>query len=464
MKVMKYFAAASLMLFAACNNEDNPTLETGNQPVDVIVSLNTIQVGTRAAMGGLQDKVEDQAAASLEKVHVYLIDHEGNITVAEEFVKNDANWSKLVNTTAVSSQANPGGYKFKNVDKKTQRALVICNPQGHIATEKTPVAQVADYELKSLIGDVIYAETKPLSPAGQEPYGVDPLDDQRTVKVAEFILKGNMNRFQVLGTKFSKIEWKQGGQQAAEQWQKDWLQKNTGKQPGDALAAFVAAVGKYDQKTGKSPQETEWDKYFQVVDVTAENTGIVMNRFYDKFHVLDQTSNTLMYAKTYAGVRYKFADGTFMPDGKTDLSSAASYYNTNGFDFKGQKAAAFNFFTDKVTDYGKNGNAPTLHFIFKEGGKVSANRRFLNINAYTGTEGQATALDATKNKAGKLLNIDLSKVNNNNGILVDVDPTIPEGVAPDPQGGDDFVDENVNVIVRVEVEPWTAVNVFPILD
>ena len=114
-----------------------------------------------------------------------------------------------------------------------------------------------------------------------------------------------MNRFQVLGTKFSKIEWKQGGQQAAEQWQKDWLQKNTGKQPGDALAAFVAAVGKYDQKTGKSPQETEWDKYFQVVDVTAENTGIVMNRFYDKFHVLDQTSNTLMYAKTYAGDRYK---------------------------------------------------------------------------------------------------------------------------------------------------------------
>ena len=72
MKVMKYFAAASLMLFAACNNEDNPTLETGNQPVDVIVSLNTIQVGTRAAMGGLQDKVEDQAAASLEKVHVLM--------------------------------------------------------------------------------------------------------------------------------------------------------------------------------------------------------------------------------------------------------------------------------------------------------------------------------------------------------------------------------------------------------
>ena len=91
---------------------------------------------------------------------------------------------------------------------------------------------------------------------------------------------------------------------------------------------------------------------------------------------------------------------------------------------------------------------------------IYLNRRYFRERPVSYTH----LLDATKNKAGKLLNIDLSKVNNNNGILVDVDPTIPEGVAPDPQGGDDFVDENVNVIVRVEVEPWTAVNVFPILD
>lgn len=68
MKVMKYFAVASLALFAACNNEENPVVpESGNQPVDVVVALNTTQVGTRAAMGDLQGKVEDQAAASLER-------------------------------------------------------------------------------------------------------------------------------------------------------------------------------------------------------------------------------------------------------------------------------------------------------------------------------------------------------------------------------------------------------------
>ncbi|MCI6133281.1 MAG: hypothetical protein MR737_02700 [Parabacteroides distasonis] len=464
MKVMKYFAVASLALFAACNNEENPVLPEGNQPVDVVVALNTTQVGTRAAMGDLQGKVEDQAAASLEKVHVYLTDKDGKITVAEEFVKNDANWSKLINATAISATANLGGYKFKNVDNTAKIAVVICNPQGAIATEKTNIAAIADYALRPQISEVIYADAKELTVLNQEPYGVDPQQDKRTVKAAEFTLAGNMNRFQVLGTKFNKIEWTQDGKTAAETWQKNWITNNAGKTAAEALAAFVANVGKYDAKTGKSPKETEWKKYFQVVDVTAENTGIVMNRFYNKFHVSDRSSNGLMHAKTYAGGRYNFTNGTFKPDVNTDLSDVASYYQANGFTFDGTKAAAFNFFTDKVTNYGKNGDAPTLHFIFKEGGKVSADRRFLNITAYTATEGQTTGLDATANKAGKLLNIDLSKINNGNGILVDVDPTIPEGVTPDPEGGEDFVDENVNVIVRVQVQPWTVVNVYPILD
>ena len=40
MKVMKYFAVASLALFAACNNEENPVApESGNQPVDVVMSV-----------------------------------------------------------------------------------------------------------------------------------------------------------------------------------------------------------------------------------------------------------------------------------------------------------------------------------------------------------------------------------------------------------------------------------------
>ncbi|MFS2880378.1 hypothetical protein ACTNAN_10975 [Phocaeicola vulgatus] len=464
MKVMKYFAVASLALFAACNNEENPVVpESGNQPVDVVVALNTTQVGTRAAMGDLQGKVEDQAAASLEKVHVYLTDNNGGIIVAEEFVKDDANWAKLVNATAISATANPGGYKFKNVNNDAKTAVVICNPQGAIATEKTNISAIADYALKPQISEVIYADAKDLTLLNQEPYGVDPQQEQRTVKGAEFTLAGNMNRFQVLGTKFNKIEWIQNGKEAAKTWQTEWLKQNTGKTEADALAAFVANVGTYDVKIGKSPKETEWKKYFQVVDVTAENTGIVMNRFYNKFHVADRSSNGLMQAKTYAGGRYDFANGTFKPDVNTDLSAVASYYNAAGFTFDGKKAAAFNFFTDKVTNYGKNGDAPTLHFIFKDG-KVSADRRFFNVTAYTATEGQTTGLDATANKAGKLLNIDLSAVNGGNGILVDVDPTIPEGVTPEPDGKEDFDSENVNVIVRVQVQPWTAVNVFPILD
>lgn len=52
MKVMKYFAVASLALFAACNNEENLVVPEGaNQPVDVMMSVALPGPGTRAAMG-----------------------------------------------------------------------------------------------------------------------------------------------------------------------------------------------------------------------------------------------------------------------------------------------------------------------------------------------------------------------------------------------------------------------------
>lgn len=74
MKVMKYFAVASLALFAACNNEENPVApESGNQPVDVVMSVALPGPGTRAAMGELQNTANDQDAASVEKLHVYLV-------------------------------------------------------------------------------------------------------------------------------------------------------------------------------------------------------------------------------------------------------------------------------------------------------------------------------------------------------------------------------------------------------
>ena len=50
MKVMKYFAVASLALFAACNNEENLVVPEGaNQPVDVMMSVALPGPGTRAA-------------------------------------------------------------------------------------------------------------------------------------------------------------------------------------------------------------------------------------------------------------------------------------------------------------------------------------------------------------------------------------------------------------------------------
>ena len=77
---------------------------------------------------------------------------------------------------------------------------------------------------------------------------------------------------------------------------------------------------------------------------------------------------------------------------------------------------------------------------------------------------ERSSVDLEAAKGGYLINLDLAALNGGQGILVDVDPSIPEGVTPEPGGQGDLEDENVNVIVRVEVQPWTAVNVFPILD
>lgn len=195
-----------------------------------------------------------------------------------------------------------------------------------------------------------------------------------------------------------------------------------------------------------------------------------MNRFSRTLSVpqltVEEEANWF-WAKTYAGDRYKFEDGTFKPDGSTDLSEVASYFNAAGFDFtQGAKAAAFNFFVNGITGYGKENNAPKLAFVFKTGDDgVSADRRFVVISGYAKAEGEtAGTTDLEAGKGGYLINLDLAALNGGQGILVDVDPSIPEGVTPEPGGQGDLEDENVNVIVRVEVQPWTAVNVFPILD
>ena len=123
------------------------------------------------------------------------------------------------------------------------------------------------------------------------------------------------------------------------------------------------------------------------------------------------------------------------------------------------------FSSNGITGYGKTNNAPKLAFVFKTGDAgVSVDRRFVVISGYAKTEGATDGTtDVPAGKGGYLINLNLSTLNNGQGILVDTDPTIPEGVTPEPGGQEDLEDENVNVIVRVQVQAWTAVNVFPIL-
>ena len=85
-----------------------------------------------------------------------------------------------------------------------------------------------------------------------------------------------MNRFQVTGTKFIKVTWKDGKKAEAEQWCKTWLGKaeNNGKTSADAWTAFKAAADGFNNEVwdGKSDlsKKAALSKWLQVVDVTSE--------------------------------------------------------------------------------------------------------------------------------------------------------------------------------------------------
>lgn len=175
MKVMKYFAAASLALFAACNNEENPVVpESGNQPVDVVMSVALPGPSTRAAMGDLQDTANDQDAATVEKLHVYLLNGD-DIVLAKEFAKGSDDFTKLTSTTPVGAAETTGGYKFLDVDKGATKALVIANPQGALIDgEGKTVAEISKQQLKAQINEVIYAGSETLATVGAEPLWCHP--------------------------------------------------------------------------------------------------------------------------------------------------------------------------------------------------------------------------------------------------------------------------------------------------
>ena len=171
MKVMKYFAVASLALFAACNNEENLVVPEGaNQPVDVMMSVALPGPGTRAAMGDLQNTANNGDPATVEKLHVYLLKGD-DIVFAKEFTKGSDDFTKLTSSTAVGAGEATGGYKFLNVDKGATKALVIANPQGALVENK-PVSDVSKQLLKAKINEVIYAGSKELTTVGAESYGV----------------------------------------------------------------------------------------------------------------------------------------------------------------------------------------------------------------------------------------------------------------------------------------------------
>lgn len=124
---------------------------------------------------------------------------------------------------------------------------------------------------------------------------------------------------------------------------------------------------------------------------------------------------------------------------------------TTAFAGADAKVLAFNFFAKQALgkDLKTKGVAPGLHFYFK-GTHVDEDHQFVNFVGYD--------LDAAF-KESQLLNIDMSKINNGNGIIVQSDDPTEPGT-----GKPDINNDKFNLIVRVTVADWTEVNVTPIAE
>lgn len=452
MKTKSFFALllAGALFLPSCNKSKQEPNKMENGPQTVVVALD-LGDNLRAAMTDGQDLVS-AGNASIVNVDVYLTTGNGLIKDAKRFANGSAEYNKLTSTAAIGAT---GGYKFVNVDASVTRASVVVNPQGALLAVGTDVNDL-EVSIKAKANEAVYAEmNKPLEALGVEPIAPDPATDANVKKV-QFDLKGDMSRFQV-ATAFSVIEFKDPtAKQTFIDWKKQYIKDHpgTGRTYDDKDATYKAAqeaeFGSYNEgnPTGR------WSTIWKVVNVTAQNKGVFMNDFDKTLKLSTKAVSDRLFATTYAGA-YTTTNGTLVIDTK-DVTDFASYFKATGFTTSftgaGAKVLAFNFFAQQAL--GKNlqtkSVAPRLHFYFK-GANVDADHQFVNLVGYN--------LGSVAFKEAQLLNIDMNQINNGDGIIVQSDdPTVPG------KGNPDIVNENFNLIVRVTVAPWTAVNVTPIAE
>ncbi len=490
----KLFQSFALVLMATlaltgCKN-DPKTPQTKN--TDVVVAIN-LGDDLRAAISDLPDGRKKGDIAQLDQFDVYLLSSNGDILEAKRFMKNSTEYNELTKKTTTNGA---GGYKFLDVVGNPKSVAVIANYGGNILAKGKMLEDLTSTVLSVEESKALFLGAAELKSIGTEPKDPNPQtinNNEQNVKVAVVTVKAAINRFQIKAVKFGKVDWKDGARDKAKEWQKKWLETNknqvaslsNSEKRKKAEEAFAAEVGTFDwNKAGDVAwtKKTEWDKYFEVIDVTKALRGTFLNRFN---HKIDGNAKPydLAWIFVHGDGRYDKTNGTYhadlygktynKDDGKTwvDATSIASYYDAKLSEkLTNNKVIAFNYFYEGITDYSKDSqNSPKIVFYFNstpsnndKASYVSEDFQFVAIKGYTTDAELQTPLDANKAKGTTLINLDLTKVKGGRGVLVEVGNDIP-GVTPPGGGEDPEPTKKVNVVVEVQVEPWTEQDVYPVI-
>lgn len=456
MKIKNLFVLFSMSaaLFTSCSNKErdvNGTDPTTEEPLEVIVSLQT----SLKAMNSTQDVVKDKDKASIKHVDVYLTTTDGIISQSKRFEAGSEDFNLLTSEAAVGT-ATKGGYKFLNVDGSVLRASVVVNSQSAILDKPKNIDELKA-SVTAMANEVLYTQVdKELKPLGVEPISPKPQQSGNVRKV-EFELTGDMSRFQI-ATVFSNILFKDdAAKQTFLSWRADYIANHPNGsydyKDAEYLAAQKAKFGAYNEGN----PDAKWKEIFKVVKVTDKNKGVFMNDFDNTFAIRGREVSDRLLKTTYIN-NYNTTNGDFTFDEKKAIR-ALSYFNNAGFITKiDEKVLAFNFFAKSVEgkDLKVKGIAPRIHFYFNGDG-IDTDHQFVNLAKYD--------LGGTTFKAAQLLNIDMNKINNADGdadgdgiIVISEDPTVPE------HGEPDIDNESFNLILRIQVAPWNAVNVLPLAE